>query len=135
MRQGSDQDQAAKQFPRATGVAPSGGTALRASGSDWAVSVGNMTDARAEADDESRELWDGTFFKRVLRSYMVLVAFIAGSAAAAFKTRSTVRLTFSAIALALSGLLAWSAMVTGLALVGQRVLRQHHPQEDDTSAT
>jgi len=91
-----------------------------------------MTDARRGGDDESLEFRDGTFFERVFRSYLVLTAFIAGSAAAAFKTRGTVRLIFSGVALALSSLLAWSARVTGRALVARRVLREHLPSGDES---
>jgi len=88
-----------------------------------------VTDDVRAAEDESREFFDGTFFKRLRRSEFVLAGLVAGFLTAAIKTRGALRLVFGALALGLLGFFAWSAMVTSVALSVRRIAREHLPRQ------
>lgn len=90
-----------------------------------ATRVSDVTVAEGRADDEPEQFVDGTFFRRVLRSQLVVCGIIATFVVGAFKTSGVVRLFLSVIAGALSAVLGWSVIVTYVALVARRLVRRH----------
>jgi len=78
-------------------------------------------------EDESEEFVDGTFFRRVLRSQLVLGAVIVGLGGAALATSGLPRLGLAAGAVVLAAVFVWSGIVTGSALLVWRVAHRQIP--------
>jgi drug/metabolite transporter (DMT)-like permease len=78
-------------------------------------------------EDESEEFVDGTFFRRALRSQLVLGAIVVGFGVAALMTSGLPRLGLAAVAVILAAMLVWSGILTYATLLVRKLVHRHLP--------